>query len=798
MKTRTISRLRLERLDDRITPAGLDPTFGGDGVVHLDLSAGPYNLAFTTATQADGKVVVLGSAFTGASPVNTLLLTRLNEDGSPDTTFGGDGTVDVPVDGSSAGPLYLGRPGSGQLAVLPDGKIVVAASSYLVGPNVPGAHTMVARLNPDGTPDATFDGDGVATIALPGDGQTFNSLAVLADGSVVLVGPETVSQGDVSVFPPAGFVVPQPDEIVAVRLTSGGQLDGSFGTGGVARLGTGDKIPTDARVAALANGQFLVYGDMLAPEGHSPMGPFYIPGHRVYAARLTSTGTVDTTYGQGGWFVTAPEGGADSTSLIGAGVAADGSLLAVTSQAAVNAGPLLQPGPAPYLFRVTPGGQVDTTFAGDGRFEITSPYLMWNGAAAFSGMSVLPTADGTIYLVAEGHTGYEVTATIFPPIPPQSALVVQRLTSDGVLDATYGHGGVVVVPQAEIGPNPFIAFDATADAASRVVVAGRSVAPNGDGEATVLRIAPDAPTSPLPPEPGDRPVTFPPGNIPPPPFAHTIVCDVNGDGTPDTLGFSSAGDAQLGLTDGRTGATLVAFFRPYEESFTGGLVVIAADLNGDGRDELVVAPDVGGSARIEVLEFADGRLVVRDNFFAFDDPNFRGGARLAAGDVNGDGTIDLAVAAGPGGGPRVGLFDGTDLMQLGGVPDRLVNDFFAFPGPDAVNLRDGAYVAAGDLNGDGRAELVFGAGPGGAPRVIVVDPAIGPDPVTTFFAGGDVASRGGVPVSIEDRDGDGTPELYAQNGANGVIRVYTPPELPDAGTIDDPVLGPLVGDVPTL
>jgi uncharacterized delta-60 repeat protein len=795
MNARTTPRLRLVQLDDRTTPAGLDPGFGTGGVVTVDLSASTNDLALASTTQPDGKVITLGLSSPDLGTPVKLTLTRLNVDGSPDKTFGGDGTIDLPVDGNYAGPISLGRSGSAQLAVLPDGKVVAVASGYAGGtpPNAP-AQAMVARVNADGTPDTTFDGDGVATIALPGDGQAFQSLAVLADGSVVLVGPETVSQGPVSVFPPPGLQIPQPDEVVAVKLTPGGQLDGSFGTNGVVRLGTGSEIPSDARIAVLPDGKLLVYGEMLAPApGTSPLGPNSIPGHRIFAMRLTATGAIDPTYGNGGRIEVGPDAGADSIALLGAGVAADGSLLVAAAQSTVNAGPSASGHPA-YVFRVTPDGTIDTTFAGDSRFEIDTPYLLWNGGPWFTGMGVIPQAEGSIYLVAEGRAG---SASGSGPLFDQNALVVERLTPAGSLDTTYGNGGLVVVPQSDVGSDALVPFDATADAQQRVVVSGRSVATNGDGVAGLVRIAPDAPTSPLPPSPTvTGPIT---GTISANgPLDQTLTADVNGDGTADTVTYSGPGGGTISIRDGRTGQTLVANYRPYEAGFTGGLVLVAADFNRDGRDELAVAPDVGGSARIEVLGFADGQLVVRDNYFAFDDPHFRGGARLAAGDVNGDGTPDLIVAAGPGGGPRVGMFDGTGLLKMAAAPRRLTNDFFAFGGTDAVNLRNGASVAVGDLNGDGRAELVFGAGPGGAPRVVVFDVGTSSAPVATFYAGGDTASRGGVMVTIADVDGDGHPELYAANGATGNTRAYrTPADLAAAGTANDP-LGLMPGIVQTV
>src|SRR5262249_11982565 len=142
--------------------------------------------------------------------------------------------------------------------------------------------------------------------------------------------------------------------------------------------------------------------------------------------------------------------------------------------------------------------------------------------------------------------------------------------------------------------------------------------------------------------------------------------------------------------------------------------------------------------------------------------SFRGGARAALGDVNGDGTPDLAVSAGFLGGPRTALFDGTTL--LGGSPARLVRDLFAFPGAEATTLRNGVFVAAGDGDGDGKADLIFGGGPGGAPRVFILSGVLvaannvagaQATPVANFFVAGNTSDRGGVRVAAKDADGDG-------------------------------------------
>ena len=253
----------------------------------------------------------------------------------------------------------------------------------------------------------------------------------------------------------------------------------------------------------------------------------------------------------------------------------------------------------------------------------------------------------------------------------------------------------------------------------------------------------------------------------------TAVGDFNRDGVGDLVTVTGpGGTGVLTVRDGATGR-LLATFNPYELSFTGGLYVAVGDVNGDGTPDVVVTPDEGGGPRVDVYSGAGfGKLA---GFMGIDDPNFRGGGRVAVGDVNGDGFSDVVVAAGAGGGPRVAVFDG---RSLGGFdsPRRMVNDFFAFE----PSLRDGVFVAVGDVDGDGMADVIVGGGPGGAPRVSAFD---GRDLVTSggakitrsldFFAG-NTDDRGGVRVAVKDFDDDAQADLLigAGSGSGSAVTGY--------------------------
>ncbi len=251
--------------------------------------------------------------------------------------------------------------------------------------------------------------------------------------------------------------------------------------------------------------------------------------------------------------------------------------------------------------------------------------------------------------------------------------------------------------------------------------------------------------------------------------------DFNGDGVIDYAFTTGAGpQAVVQLMDGRNGAIMVGQTVIFQ-GFTGGLFLAAADIDHDGRAELVVSADAGAGPHIQTFRVADGGLQLQSSFFAFDNPAFRGGARVAAGDLDHDGFADVVVTTGGQALGRVAIYSGSDLRN--GVATRLTSDFIAFEG-----LWSGLNAAVGDLDGDGFGELAITPDRGPAHvkvwsgRTISGSRGTPPSdlPLVGSFYAFTPTDPSGARVAIRDTDGNGRGELVAAsaNRTNSIARVF--------------------------
>jgi hypothetical protein len=215
--------------------------------------------------------------------------------------------------------------------------------------------------------------------------------------------------------------------------------------------------------------------------------------------------------------------------------------------------------------------------------------------------------------------------------------------------------------------------------------------------------------------------------------------DLDGDGSTEKV-VTSSGSVEIRSANNAVKSS----FKPFGDSYTGDSSLAVADINGDGKKEIIVGAAAGSEPRVRVYDSSGSPLGA--SWLAYDS-RFRGGVNVAVGDIYGTGRPVVVVGAGPGGGPHVRIFSYWGRLLHPG--------FFAYD----YRFRGGVRVAAGDVNGDGREEIVTGAGPGGGPHVRIFNRngrALSPG----FFVG-DPSSRNGINVAVSDINGDGVAEIAA-------------------------------------
>ena len=230
-------------------------------------------------------------------------------------------------------------------------------------------------------------------------------------------------------------------------------------------------------------------------------------------------------------------------------------------------------------------------------------------------------------------------------------------------------------------------------------------------------------------------------------------------------GFSATGDnsSNVGQNIGNMNlgsGTSVVLYDPATGK-SGGNVVPFEGYTGQVR---ISRADTNGDNRIDLVVSPDAgfapvvKIIDSANGntlseFSAYDRNFTGGLYVSVADVNNDGFAEIVTGAGAGGGPHVKVFDGRTHSEMA--------SFFAYD----VNFRGGVSVATFDFNNDGILDIVTGAGPGGSPHVKVFDGStMG---LIKEFMAYDLNFRGGVFVAAGDFMSDGRYEIITGAGAGG-------------------------------
>jgi len=240
--------------------------------------------------------------------------------------------------------------------------------------------------------------------------------------------------------------------------------------------------------------------------------------------------------------------------------------------------------------------------------------------------------------------------------------------------------------------------------------------------------------------------TTSPGSALPPPV--TVVTGQSA-GWPDVRGFDRSGGQAVQIAPWGTSPLAFSAYSTYQY----GVRVAVGDMNGDGTSEIVTAPGKGAWTELRVFDGTSFRQT--SAVLPFTNAAWWNGAFVATGDTNGDGRAEIVDGLDAGCCTSLHVVDASSGSELGG--------FF----PYGNSFDAGARVAAVDLSGDGRAE-VLGVPLGGS-RVSVFGPR-GGDPIRTYETFGD-ATIGGASIATGDIAADSRPELIAAASTPGGVQV---------------------------
>ncbi|HEV3085547.1 MAG TPA: DUF4214 domain-containing protein [Gemmataceae bacterium] len=373
--------LAVEPLEDRtlLTAGFLDPTFGSSGKVLTPFGT-TDDEATSSLIQADGKIVVGG--FTTTASGQDFALARYNSNGSLDSSFGTGGKVTADFFGGNDEILGV--------AEQPDGRIVAAGFATTAGGEVEFA---LARFLANGTLDSSFGNGGKVETAIGGNVDEATAVKLQSDGAIVVAGFSTQT--------------PNGNLFAVARYDVNGNLDPSFGTGGI--------VTTNFGLASLdrANALLIQPDSKIVAVGSSNQG-----ASTVFAlARFDAQGKLDTTFGAGGKVTTSLAGQDDEAFSVA--LQSDNKLIVAGS---TKIGGFLDFA----VVRYATDGKVDTAFGTGGK-----------AATDFAGkddraLAVVVQPDGKIVAAGSATEGGNID------------MALARYTPTGTLDGTFGTNGTAV------------------------------------------------------------------------------------------------------------------------------------------------------------------------------------------------------------------------------------------------------------------------------------------------------------------------------------------------------------------
>lgn len=341
----------------------------------MTFANGLRTIANAIVLQSNQKIIVAGTSI--INNIDNLIIARYNTNGTLDTTFGTNGITTTAI-GSFA---------YGYSCSIESGQAVVTGQSFNTHNDV-----TLARYTTSGTLDSTFGTSGIVTTSIGDGGAACASIIQPADQNIVIAGSAVINGiGN-------GF---------AARYTTTGALDTTFGSSGLVDISDGSATQAFS-VTLQSDNKILIAGVTLV----SAINQFFL-------VRLNTNGSFDTSFGTNGIVSVQVPGSSDDKALA-VGLQSSGKII-VTGISNINNIPSIS------LARFTTSGAIDTTFGNNG-FVITQLGLQSKARA----------------LVIQSNDSIVVAGDV------DNQFCVVRYTSNGTLDNTFGIGGSVLTTIGDV------------------------------------------------------------------------------------------------------------------------------------------------------------------------------------------------------------------------------------------------------------------------------------------------------------------------------------------------------------
>lgn len=515
-----------------------------------------------------------------------------------------------------------------------------------------------------GSLDAAFAGGGRTLLPLPAgwsqQGQVAEAVAIQKDGKIVVA------------TAPANA---PPQDIALFRLNPDGTPDGNFGTGGEVTIDftnvTGGGGSPQARVDALtidANGNILVAGTVtVAFAATMTTGP------EVFLTRVTSTGTVDTTFAPpayGGRFIFAsgPIGAAPGTDVRGMAIDSSGNILVAVEAFFPTPAPNFPSGQSYWvIFRLTSDGMLTPWSSNPASAFVTIADPFPNTIIDLSGMAI--DSQGLIDLVGSD----------IPDGATFGSLMVAQLTPAGTLNPAFGDPATPGIALRQFRANPSLSEGMTIDAQDRIVIDG-IISDGGGDDGVVTRLTSTGQTDSTFGSGGSSTavsfsgLTLNIGAVALDPVGNIVVSSND----PDLLGLATIRFTDTGRLD-----TLYAFdgatFAAVSDLVGGNaLTALAGHLAIDGQGNVILAGDVGNASQ------PHNALVVRIKGGVAGLALVKGGMLKLDASALGPGPHSISIGTTPSGGVQVMVDSETQTFDPGQVTSL---DVVAGSGTNTIDLQ---------------------------------------------------------------------------------------------------------------